>query len=490
MNRWLSVASAVLLGSLGMRPALAAPLSVVGWPLPELGGDAPALDLGDDPVIGRQICPPLTHLDLSEGKSEEVIARKITTEPGLWRFDLRQGLHWWNGAELKPADIVSFIERALPQLVQARGIGLWALPSHAVSVEGDSQVVVKWKEPPVFGPFIFDGAPLWQAVRGSAFAFQCVGAYHPEKAAFGLLLRQTPGYVFKTPPPEIDLYAPGNKPKGPAAFDFRLAEQFGGSPDVRLSDQPGSCTNVVDLPAATLIAWNTRKGPTADPVFRALMTQLTPRGALIRSGSASLGELLSAPIPRQHPGYNPAVLVRPFDLDGTVASLEKLGYKRQSPGGARVDKDGKELILTIKADSGAASLAAKVIVDSFTSIGIQTHFEDEKSPGDPDGFLVVVSLDWPKSDLLGNFHSKVAKPEPFWPLADAELDKLLEAYAVSLTNATPSFGTLQKIHKKLFELEPVTVLLQHKACLDPRGTARVSTKINSKDPDWFRQLIL
>lgn len=471
--------------------ALAAPLAVVGWALPDLSGDAPPADLGDDPVVGRQICPPLSHLDLSEGRSEEVIARKITAAvDGSWHLELRQGLHWWNGADLKAADVAAFVEQALPQLVQARGSGLWTLPSHTVSTDGEARVVVKWTEPPVFGPFIFDGAPLWQPARGSAYKFQCAGAYRPEKTAFGLALRQTPGYAFKALPPQLDVYEAGKKPPAPAAFDFRLADQFSGSPDVRPSEQPGSCALVVDLPAATLIAWNTRKGPTADPAFRALLTQLTPRGALIRSGSASLGELLSAPIPRQHPGYNQAVLVRPFDLDGTSSALEKLGYKRAAPEGTRVDRNGKPLVLTIRADRGSASLAAKVIVDAFTSVGIKTQFEDEKAPGEPDGFLAAVSLDWPRSDLLGNFHSKAVKPDPFWSLSDPELDRLLETYALSLTRASPSFGTLQQIHRKLFELEPVTVLLQHKACLDPRGSPRPVAKINPKDPDWFRQIIL
>lgn len=475
--------------ALGSSVVSAAPLAVVGWPVPDLSGDSPATDLGDDPVIGRQICPPLAHLDLGAGKPEDVLARKITTTGDSWRLEIRQGLHWWNGAELKTAEVAAFVEQAIPQLVLSRGSGLWPLPEHTVTADGDA-VVVKWKTAPAFGPYLFEGAPLWQPVRGGSFKFQCVGAYSPEKAAFGLALRQTPGYTFKTRPPDLDVYDAGKRPTGKPAFEFRLADQFGGSPDVRLSDQPGSCGNFLDLPAATLIAWNTKNGPTADPAFRALLTQLTPRGALIRSGSASLGELLSAPIARQHPGYNGAILVRPFDLDASGAALDKLGYKRRAPDAPRVDKNGKDLKLRIKAERGAASLAAKVIVDAYTAIGITTHFEDESAPGETDGFLVAVSLDWPRADLLGNFHSKVAKPDPFWSLADPDLDKLLEQYALSLTTATPGFATLQQIHKRLFELEPVTVLLQHKACFDAKGAGKPVLKTNPKDPDWFRQIIM
>jgi ABC-type transport system substrate-binding protein len=365
--------------------------------------------------------------------------------------------------------------------VQTRGSGLWPLPAHTIAADGDGLVTVKWATKPAFGPFLLDGAPLWQPAHGGPYKFQCAGAHRPENTPFGLSLRPTPGYAFKTPPPSLDLYDAGQKPAAPAAFEFRHADQFSAA---------NSCPKiVVDLPAATLIAWNTRRGPTADPAFRALLTQLSPRGALIRSGSSQLGELLSAPIPRAHPGYNQAVLVRPFDLDATAAALDKLGYKRKSPDGARLDKDGKQLVLTIKADRGAASLAAKVIVDAFNSVGIQPHFEDEMAEGEPDGFLAAVSLDWPRADLLGNFHSKLAKPEPFWPLSDPALDALLESYATSLTWEKPSFSTLQQIHKKLYELEPVTVLLQHKTCLDPRGAPKPVGKINARDPDWFRQLL-
>ncbi len=68
------------------------------------------------------------------------------------------------------------------------------------------------------------------------------------------------------------------------------------------------------------------------------------------------------------------------------------------------------------------------------------------------------------------------------------MDRLLEQYAISLTEEAPNFQILRKIHKKLFEMETMTVIVNHHACLkDANGVER---KINLKDPDWFRKLVL
>ena len=62
--------SAILLAALAWTASVALagvqPFVVLGWPLPDLSGTAPVLSDGDDAVVGRQICPSLTRLDLSE----------------------------------------------------------------------------------------------------------------------------------------------------------------------------------------------------------------------------------------------------------------------------------------------------------------------------------------------------------------------------------------------------------------------------------------
>lgn len=474
-------------------------VAITGWPAPELGLSEPPLELGDDPVLGRQVCPPFTRLNLAQGKSEDVLVRRVVEEfrdakrGALWRYELRGGLHWWSGAELKPAEAAASLKAALPQLVSARGAGLWKLPQHEIVVEGND-LVVRWKEPPEFGPYVLNGLPLWRpaATPGKGPQFECVGVYRAEPRPYGIALLPNRGYAFGAKLPDLALYAPDAPDaaklgaKAPQ-IAFRHAAQFDGAPHGGDNDAPPGCSQLIELPLATVIAWNTTRGVTADPAFRALLTQLTPRGALVRSAAATLGELLSAPIPRLHPGYDGKILVRPFDLDAVSRALDGLGYTRKTPAAPRAAKDGTALTLRIVADSGAGSLAAKVLVDAFAAVGIAVTFLDEanlteKDLRAADGHLAAVALDWPRADFLANFHSKASEPGPFWPLADAALDQALERYALSLTTATPSFQALAVVHKKLYELEPVTVILQHKACFE--------RNVNPKDPDWFRHIIL
>jgi hypothetical protein len=49
---------------------------------------------------------------------------------------------------------------------------------------------------------------------------------------------------------------------------------------------------------------------------------------------------------------------------------------------------------------------------------------------------------------------------------------------------------LASIHRRLAALEPATVLLQHKACVDATASLRLPPgNLSQRDPDWFRQLL-
>jgi hypothetical protein len=351
---------------------------------------------------------------------------------------------------------------------------------------------------------VLNGVPLWRSARGGNVRFECAGLYAAEPAPYGISLKPTKGY--KGPRPDLVLYPQAKegtrKSKGPKGavsaqvLEFKRANLFGGSPWARLSDEVAVCPQRLELPAASVLTWNTQDGPTADKQFRLLMTELTPRGALLRSGAANLGELLSAPIPRSHPGYNPQVLVRPFSMEQVSDGLDGLGYQRKRADAPRLDKNGRPLKLAIGIASSSVGLAEKVLADAFTAVGIAADFVPKgRAKGPLSGALAGVKLDWPDADLLLSFHSRgrgsPSQTYPFWPLADKELDRALEAYTRSLTTATPDFGALAKVHARLFDLEPVTVLMQHEACVEasPSLAARLKS-LNIRDPDWFRRLIL
>src|SRR4051794_19194181 len=110
-------------GSTTASPAAAGAadtVDVVGWPLPDLQAPAPRLDAGDDPIYGRQACPPLTRLNLAQRKSEELLLKKVVVEfsdasrGSVWRLELRPGLFWWSGAPVTADDAAKYVKTVLP----------------------------------------------------------------------------------------------------------------------------------------------------------------------------------------------------------------------------------------------------------------------------------------------------------------------------------------------------------------------------------------
>lgn len=454
------------------------------------------MSLGDDPIIGRQACPPIVRLDLASGESEELLVKRVIKNAAgtEWRFEPKGDVFWWNGAVVTSQDLAVFIADVLPRVIEGRGLTLWPVPKFSVETDGDRAAVVTWQEAPKFGPFVLDGVPLAKAAKSEGLAFECAGLYRLATTAQGVTLSPNPAYKVKLSMPIVKIQSSTAKmTTGGSWLALRAASTLGGTPWTRLSDDKPKCTTTLDLPSATVIAWNPKQGAATDQALRALLTELTPRGELVRTGAAALGELISAPIPKQHPGYDPKLSVRPFNIDNVSASLHKLGYQRLDAYAARMDKQGKPLRLTLVAANGEPGLAEKVVADTYSAIGISTTFKSatEVSPDAADGIFATVQLDWPRSDLMGTFHSRAVDPKPFYRLDDQKLDALLELYALSLTEVKPDFAALTAVHRRIFELEPMTVLLQHKACVEAGGGMKLPPKgISVRDPDWFRKLIL
>ena len=268
----------------------------------------------------------------------------------------------------------------------------------------------------------------------------------------------------------------------------------------RTPDAALSCAHPLDLPYATLILWNPTKGPTKDPEFRHLLTQLVPRGPLASAGAGRLGDVASAPVPRSHPGYDPKVGTRSFDMRAASASLNNLGYRRKTAGSPRLDAQGQPLEAgdrrTVGA-SGGPNLRRKKSSPTPFRRSASRRSSARKQEGD--------DSDWPASprrrardlrsrlaarQLPRELHSRAVATAPFWPLGDAALDQELERYAASLTTAAPDFTSLARIHRRLAALEPATVLLQHKACVGATANLKLPKgNLNQRDPDWFRQLL-
>ncbi len=484
-------------------------LVIKGWPFsdyPEEFGEALfSSELANDPVLGRIACPALSRLDLRKGVSTPLLARYITTQTAtnrktLWRFELRSGIYWWNREPVNSKDVANFIKSALPTAVEKEGAGLWKLPVFSITEE-PTAVVVKWESTPSFGPFILNGIPLARQT-GPHGRYECAGLFGIQKRELGWELVSSPGYKSKVR--KIQFFTEGldtsksiDKKKVPSYIKFLFAKDFSGHPSQRPSDTPAQCTKVLNLPMLTVINWNKKFGYASRPELRKIFTGLVPRGELLKAGAAYLGDLLSGPIPREHPGYNKSILVRPFQIEQLSKELDQLGFNRREPDKPRLDQSGKPFEIKLRVTPESKGLVEKVVTDSFAALGIGTTFESGTSyKDDVDGILMGIRLPWPGMNLLADFHSSASSKLPFWgPIfgnteRDRTLDQMLEAYATSLTYEKPDFRLLQDIHKQLFEGEPLTILLQHQVCLEVDESLRSKTRgLTVTDPDWFRNLI-
>lgn len=478
----------------------AAPVAIVGWPILEVDRNTPPLWLGDEPVLGRLICPPISRLNLSKKISEGLIFQNVTTNNDqknpTWTYHLRSGIYWWNGDSVTASDLKDFISKQLDRIVREKGTGLWKLPQYALTTNSTS-VSIRWNKEPDFGPYLFNGVSLWRPKQTESsdprqFRYECAGIYQPNVEDNGILLQPTKGYkVYRR---QLffasDKKALKNRPSA-LSLVFEMPDSFSVDPAKRPPDKKAYCPNPIHTPFLTAITWNVAQKQLANAKFRYILTSLTPRGSLLRAGAGFAGELQSSLIPRNHPGYQAKVLVRPFDLQASSEQLASLGYVRPQGDKVRLDLDKTPLSLNLVSNREKPDLLEKVLADSYMAVGINVQYvkQNKRQQTKVDGVVTGIYLPWPDMNFLSHFHSSQKSKFPFWNIGNRKLDQDLEAYAVSLTKANPDFNKLQKIHTQLYSLEPVTVIMQHKACLHLTSNEKLK-KIDVRDPDWFRKIIL
>ncbi len=459
------------------------PILVSGWPL-ELNETQKAV-LSNDAIMESLVCPSLTRLNLVSKRSELVLLEKLEESDKSWRLTLAPKLSWWDNTPVSPEDLESFLRETLIPSKVAHGRYAWTVPPYTVSVK-DRTLTLQWQQKPAFGPYVLNNQPMQKKV-GTALGLQCTGGWAAEASPQGLLLKDR----LNQGQNDI-LLSPDPKPKE-AIGNRRLAFLFGddmqGPAPKRWVDNETSCSRPLDTPIVTVVAWNPQGAATKDPKFRRAITHLTPRGALLRAGAGYLGDLVSGPILRAHPGYKRTLLVPTYDPGKADAMLNELGYRRLEDDGFRRDASGKPLEVKIQVrDREGSALLRKVMDDSFRALGIKLSF---KSDGVPDGILTGVLTSWPDGDLSELLPSKVGNDVWPWGYQDQGLEQAMEAYSVSLTKRDPDFTLLEKVHDLVYKLEPFSVLMQHRVCLESqwdRGK-RGKGEIVVRNPDWFRQLI-
>ena len=522
----ISVVQAAVTGIAQARAS--SDVAIVGWEAFDLDQEQPPANFGKDPVIGRLVCPPMTRLNLRHGRSEGLLVQNPSVVAGddkqgvEWHIPLRSGIYWWSGQPVTVKDLANFWQARLDAMKSSQAPWMKltgsTVPKFSVDSSNQAKLVIHWDEKPKFGPYVLNGTSFYKPVEGPAKArpYQCAGLYKPGDRGIGSAfhLEATPGYPRSRPSFWYEPVDSKNKASSPSPLTvqsssestslkeksknrpspkevlFTTAEAIGGDPWTRKSDDQASCQVTLDQPYVSAIVWNLNKPPFNQVALRNLLTKLTPRGALLRSGAGRLGELVSGPLVRQHPGYEPKMRIKPFDIPAAAHGLETLGYLRSAPDGPRLNPEGKPFIVRIGLLENSSGLTGKVIIDGFAALGIKVETTQFKGQWkDVDGVLTGLKLDWPGHDFIADFHSDRMGSE--LPLVSIPgFDALLETYSVSLTSAKPQFDVLRKIHGKLYELEPMTTLFQHKACLATKGIRAAAKAVNVLDPDWFKKIVL
>ncbi|MBI2603600.1 MAG: hypothetical protein HYW48_11160 [Deltaproteobacteria bacterium] len=448
-------------------------MGIVDWPIPHLGFSQPVLWLGNDPVLGRMICPPLTRLDLEREASEPLIFKSVDEvkkeQQHVWNLTLRSGIFWWNGEEVTPVQILEFLKKELPNIINEKGSGLWTERPVHLSRDGESIQVV-WGKAPPFGPFVLNGVPLWR-VRGTErqgqFGFECVGRYVPVITERGIGLNPNEKYGIPRASFLFQNSEQAQTHKVKEALRFSMADVLSARPEERNPHNEGQCSALIKLPMASVVIWNLKKPMLQNPHVRNEIADSFPRDTLLLSGAGNWGTTSSSLIPEGHPGYS------------------AVRRKKRPAGSWKPDQ-----ALKFSSVRGEMGLVEKVLLDGLKARGIAASLIP-MNDGGYDGLMTGVFFPWPEMDLFDRFHSQGlsiiggndAAPQ------QGQLDSLLRDYRTSLTRTHPDFALLRKISHLLGERELVTVLIHHKACLELPGMIKRNADIREKDPDWFLALL-
>ncbi len=438
--------------------------------------------LGDDPILGRLACPALVRLEgdhLRNGalllKSTPIVER--TSIGDKWLLSLRPGLKWWTGTSVDADALAVWLREALPNIVSER-LGIHLSQPPIVSVVSMSSVSVQWHGPQRFGPYVMSGYSFDRLRDGMV---ECVGLYAVQSVPEGVDLVLNSGY--KAVYSKIHL-RPKSVPglQADHRLGFLLAAQVAPATSTTLASP--SCQSKMDIPLVTAILWNPHSPMASSSPLRRGLTMATPRGDILRTAAGDLGTLVSAPLLRMHPGYNPKNLVRPFNLVAAGELFEQSGLKQLHIGLPRAKMADKGVSLRIARGSGRQELLEKIIGDAYASAGIETQFDDMAgSSVNFDGVLASVFIPWTSHDIRQLLH----RPFHFVDGSDKSLADAADAYAYSLTHERPDFTLLRKAHDKWVEIEPWTVLMAHQYCVLGQGI-KVPPRLNTLDPDWFRRL--
>ncbi len=455
-------------------------LVVIGWPESLVDLTHPSPEWTTHPILGTLVCPALTRLSLTEKKSAPLLLSSVELDsPKVWRLRLNPGLNWWGNTPVTSNDLSEFIDQSLKKIGKTDFKAWPEAPAFRITT-APRGIDITWSSAPAFGPYVLNNFPFTKPSQSGELI--CTGRYRIKTTSSGYeLVRETSDQNF---PQAITISRTRPTEPIPGSLEFTFADNFVNRVDRRQPDTPVTCARPIDLPIFSAIIWNDNLGTPDDATFRKAMTHLTPRGALLRSGAGFLGDLVSGPFPRVHPGYNRSVYVRPFDSDRAVKLLSGMNYSRPDAAGPLNSPSGGTVKLVLQRQTKDPNFLEQVLRDSFSKAGIELSFTNDPNMK-THGVLAGMVVPPPATLIESMDDSPILRDELKRKTKFAEL---MTQYDQSLSYEKPDFEKMKKIHETLFEIEPFTILMQHRACL-VRHAAKSLPTITTRQPDWFADLI-
>ena len=460
-------------------------LNVSGWPISLGPQHSPSQPRPNDPLIGRLTCPTLTQLNLIKGISQPLLLKSIAIKPKAWTLSLNQEVRWWSGRHVSLVDLELFIRNQLPQVMKKQFLNVWQIPKyHLVLDHAQHRVHVNWDTSPPFGPYLFNDIPFYRSLTPNGF--ECAGKFKLSKSESHLMIAtHQKSLSFK----KIKVHTtPFLSVNTKAHLHFNFAQDYPANPWTRLPGEKISCGRPIDMPLISTILWNLDSPHAKNRTLRKALSLLIPRRSILRSTTANLGNLISGPFLKAHPGYHQGLRVLKFNPSKADHLLTQLGYIK-NPQLKRLTPWGSSFTLKLRVSHLQPNVLTKIITDSFQSLGISISLTTDPDET-VDGTLTGLFLPWPHGNLLPLLHSRSPKVNDLHSPNLGNLDDLLVDYAKSLTFEQPNFYLLKKIHKILYNTEPFSVIIQHRACMVPiKGFPKIP-KILIRNPDWFLNLVL
>ncbi|RZA23394.1 MAG: hypothetical protein EOP10_12860 [Proteobacteria bacterium] len=281
------------------------PWTIYGWPLAEKVLDE--IILNQDALMATYVCPSLSRLNLKTGGSEPVLLSKISTvnKDQIWTLTLSDKARWADGKPLTVSDLESFVTTELSPLVD-KVLGPNIKAPKFSTEKNEKSLIITFESAPGFGPYILNRSAFYRRVEGKV---ECAGSLRAREEGKDLVLE---GKIGEKPKKLVLSRQFPKSDTSDGALYFKFGNELHPPSWERQIEEELTCKLPLDLPMMTMIAWNPEGRYTKVEEFRRAITSILPRGALLRAGAGSLGDLISAPILRVHPGYKKSILVMPL----------------------------------------------------------------------------------------------------------------------------------------------------------------------------------